>query len=196
MSALIHLVRHAQHAELGSVLSGRSDIGLSDEGRSEAERLATRIAALAPAAIHSSPRRRAVETAAILARLLRLAVTPESALDEIDFGTWTGRRFAELAADPTWTHWNEARGAALPPGGESMADATGRAVARIEVIVAEAPGPVLLVSHGDVIRGIVAHYLGLPLDRLLAFDVDPASLTTLSVGSWGGRLVTLNERVA
>jgi len=75
-----------------------------------------------------------------------------------------------------------------------MAAATRRAVAEIETL--EEEGPVLCVSHCDVIRGIVAHYLGLDADRLLSFDCDPASLTTLALYEGGGRVVTLNERPA
>ncbi|USI73849.1 histidine phosphatase family protein [Sphingomonas morindae] len=193
MSALVHLIRHARHAELGDVLSGRSDIGLSPEGRHQAEALGRWAAARPIGAVFSSPRRRACETAGALG----LPVSVDERLDEIDFGLWTGRPFAQLAADPDWTRWNEAREAARPPEGETMAAATARAVACVEARSAAAtPGPVVLVSHCDIIRGVVAHYLGLSLDRLLAFDVDPASVTTLSVGGWGGRLVQLNERPA
>jgi broad specificity phosphatase PhoE len=51
------------------------------------------------------------------------------------------------------------------------------------------------VSHCDVIRGIIAHHLGLPLDNLLRFDVDPASVSRLQLGDWGGRVMSVNERL-
>ena len=63
VSETVFLARHASHAEVGHILSGRSDIALNDEGRLEAERLAKRLAAVPLAAVFSSPCRRARETA-------------------------------------------------------------------------------------------------------------------------------------
>jgi broad specificity phosphatase PhoE len=145
-------------------------------------------------AIHSSPRRRTWETAQIVADRQGLDVTISDALDEIDFGAWTGQSFAALESDPRWRRWNEARGSGAPPGGETMAAATARAIDHIVQISAD--GPVLCVTHCDIIRGVVAHILGLHADRLLSFDCDPASLTTLVLWNGGGRVVALNERAA
>ena len=197
MAARVHLVRHCAHADVGRVLSGRcTGTPLSAEGRAQARWLAGRFArGEAVAAIHSSPRLRARETARAIAERLELEVELTDALDEVDFGAWTGRSFAELDGDPDWTRWNVARATAATPGGETMAQATARAVAHIDDIAGrEWPGAVLCVSHCDVIRGVVAHYLGLGLDRLLAFDIDPGSISTLLVGPWGGRVLALNGR--
>jgi broad specificity phosphatase PhoE len=192
VSSTVFLVRHASHDEVGRVLSGRSEIAVNEKGRLEAARLAERIATISVAAIHSSPRRRARQTAHVLAERHGIAVREASALDEIDFGTWMGRTFADLADDPRWERWNAERGTAGTPGGEDMQEATRRAVRHIEASLEEAP--LLCVSHADVIRGVVAHYLGLDADRLLAFDIDPASLTELSLhGDGTGRVVALNE---
>ena len=122
-----------------------------------------------------------------------MPVQVEDAFDEGDFGRWSGRAFAELDGDPAWSRWNQARGSALPPEGESMADAAARAVQRLLRIATEATGPVVVVSHCDIIRGVIAHHLGLSLDRLLGFDVDPASVSRLAVGAWGGRVLSINE---
>lgn len=114
----------------------------------------------------------------------------------MDFGEWTGKTFDELEGDPAWDEWNSARASARPPGGESMAEAVGRAVAGLEErAVAHADATFAAVSHCDIIRGVVAHYLGLSLDNLLRFDVDPASVTRLAVGPWGGRVMSVNERL-
>ena len=192
VSATILLARHGHHAEVGHVLSGRSEIALDAAGTAEAERLAERLAAMPLTAIHASPRRRARDTAAIVAARHGLPVTVLRGLDEIDFGGWTGQSFAALADDPAWHVWNAARGTAATPAGETMAAATARAIAAITA--ATGRGPVLCVSHGDVIRGIVAHVLGVPADRIFAFDVDCASLTTLVVDGDAMRLIALNER--
>lgn len=173
-------------------MSGRSGIALNGRGRGEARRLAERLARVPLAAIHSSPRRRAIETAEFVAAGRELEFRETGALDEIDFGDWTGRSFMALADDPAWRHWNAARATARTPSGETMTAATMRAVDHISAIAGE--GPVLCVSHCDIIRGVVAHVLGLGMDRLLAFDCDPASLTRIEADGGDLRLVTLNER--
>lgn len=194
MSDTILLARHGSHAEVGLCLSGRSEIALNDAGRAEARRLAGRLRTVRLAAIHSSPRRRAVETASLIAADQQIKVELVEALDELDFGDWSGRTFDDLARDPAWQNWNQARGSAATPSGETMASATARAVRHIETI--KENGPVLCVSHCDIIRGVAAHYLGLSADRLLSVDCDPASLTTLALHEGGGRVVSLNERAA
>lgn len=186
------LVRHAAHDELGRVLSGRSDIAINEEGRAQAGRLSRRLSKVPLSAIYASPRRRARETAAIVAAPHGLPVEDADDLDEIDFGGWAGKPFEALAQDAAWHDWNVRRGTASTPGGEDMKSATARAVRHIEAVAGDAP--VLCVSHCDVIRGVVAHYLGLDADRLLSFDVDPASVTEIALHAGGGRVVALNER--
>ena len=192
MKGTIYLARHASHAEVGRILSGRSEIGLNDQGQAEARGLAERLAQVPLAAVHTSPRRRAVETARIVAEARGIPLRQAAALDEIDFGTWSGRSFAMLDEDPAWRHWNEARATAATPAGETMQAAIARARDHLAAIAED--GPVLCVSHCDIIRGVVAALLGMPLDRLLAFDCDPAALTILAWHDGGARLVTLNER--
>lgn len=195
MTATILLVRHARHGDVDQRLTGRGgDVPLTAAGRTEAEVLAGQVPTLGASAIHASPQRRARETAEIVGRGLGLPVAVEARLDEVDFGEWTGRSFADLDRDPAWADWNTARGSARPPGGESMGEAQARAVACVGALAAANPGrTLLLVSHADIIRAVVAHVIGLPLDRLLALDIDPASVTTLHVGDWGGRLAGLNH---
>ncbi|PVX29326.1 histidine phosphatase family protein [Sphingomonas pokkalii] len=196
MTAKVHLIRHGAHDELGRVLSGRSARSpLSPAGRTQAEWLAARFAREEPiAAIHCSPRERARATAEIIGGRIGLRVQVVDALDEVAFGAWTGRSFADLDHDPEWQVWNRERSAARAPEGETMAEATARAVGHIEGLARRgAGGTVLCVSHCDIIRGVVAQYIGLGLDRLLAFDVDPGSVSTLLIGNWGARLLTLNR---
>jgi broad specificity phosphatase PhoE len=195
MSACIHLIRHCAHPEVNRILSGRRPgVSLSAEGCAQAERLALHLRQWgAPASIHSSPVRRARETAEIIATRLRAEVEVIDALDELDFGQWTGRSFAELEGEDSWQRWNGTRSAARAPGGETMAEAVARAVAHIDGAARRPPAaPLLCVSHSDIIRGVIAHYLGLGLDNMLRFDVDPGSVSTLVVGNWGGRLTRLN----
>lgn len=197
MSSTILLVRHAAHVELGTTLSGRRrDIALSNAGLDQAAIVADLLGIEAIAAVYTSPRERAWYTARDIAEPHDLPVRASDALDEIDFGDWAGRSFAELEGDEAWHRWNEARGSARCPNGESMAEAVARAVAALEEIAAEQDEKTAVaVSHCDIIRGVIAHYLGLPLDNILRFDVDPASVSRVEVGRWGARVLSVNERL-
>lgn len=171
-------------------------MALSREGLEQAEIVADLLGTEPLSAVYSSPRERAWYTARAIAEPHQLKAEISDALDEVDFGDWTGKSFDELEGDPAWDEWNSARASARPPGGESMGEAVERAVAGIEEIARIHPGQnVAAVSHCDIIRGVVAHYLGLPLDNLLRFDVDPASVSRLIVGSWGARVQSINERL-
>ena len=77
-----------------------------------------------------------------------------------------------------------------------MSEAVARAVDGLEGIAADhADRMIAAVSHCDIIRGVIAHYLGLPLDNMLRFDIDPTSVSRLVVGSWGARVMSVNERL-
>lgn len=177
------------------MLTGRGGgVPLTDVGRHQAAAVAERLAREDIRAIHTSPRERAVQTAEIVANRIGARVEIVDALDEIDFGGWSGRSFDDLAGDPDWNAWNARRGSTRPPGGETMNLAVGRARDHVATLAGE--GGIVCVSHCDIIRGLVADALGLPFDNLLRFDIDTASLSTLVVGSWGSRVVSLNERAA
>lgn len=195
MTSHILLIRHAAHGHLGNILSGRlPGVPLSQEGRSQAQRLAARLAATQMDAVHTSPVQRAQETAAAIAARRGLAVEVAPALDELDFGDWAGRSFVELAGDPRWDSWNTARETATAPGGEGMTAAQSRAWTHVERTALASPDrTVAMVTHCDVIRAVVARVLGLSLGHIQRFDVDPASVTRLAVGSWGAKVLSLNE---
>ncbi|MCZ0962410.1 histidine phosphatase family protein [Paracoccus benzoatiresistens] len=194
MSVLVGLVRHGAHDDLGTWLSGRTrDIALNTAGRDGTVALAQRLAERGVTTITTSPRRRTAETAAILGQGLDLTPVPSDALDEIDFGAWSGARFADLNGDPAWQHWNAARGTAPTPGGETMGAAVARAMAHLDGLAERGGGPVLCVSHCDVIRGMIAHVLGLSLDNILRFEIAPASVSwVMTHGQGRAHVLTIN----
>lgn len=197
MTATVLLVRHAAHVELGRVLSGRRrDVALSAEGLEQASILGDLLGTAEIDAVYASPRERAWYTAREIAEPHGIKVQIEERLDEIDFGEWAGRSFAELEDDAAWSEWNAARGSARPPGGESMAQAADRAGAALaEAATEHGNHMIVAVSHCDIIRGVIARSLGLPLDNLLRFDIDPASVSRVAIGAWGSRVLSVNERL-
>ena len=167
---------------------------LTPAGERQAGGLAERLSDVGLDAVHSSPRERARLTAEAIAGRTGARLHVVDALDEIDFGDWTGMSFDALGNQPRWRRWNDARGSASPPNGESMAAAQARVAAHADEIARSRPGAkVALVSHCDILRALVAHYLGLPLDNLLRFEIDAASISRIEVGAWGGRVLGLNE---
>jgi probable phosphoglycerate mutase len=197
MTATILLIRHAAHVELGRLLTGRRrDISLSPEGLEQAAIVGDLLGTQDIAAVYSSPRERAWYTAREVAEPHGIKVTAEERLDEVDFGEWAGRSYAELEGEPAWVDWNERRGSARVPGGESMVEAADRAMSFLEEAVRDHENrQIVAVSHCDVIRGVIARCLGLGLDNLLRFDVDPASVSRVVIGSWGSRVLSVNERL-
>jgi broad specificity phosphatase PhoE len=187
------LVRHAAHDWLGRGLAGRlPGVGLNAQGQAQAHELARRLKTRVDT-ICSSPQQRALETAAPVAARLGLPVIVASEFDEIDFGQWTSRSMAELAAlGAVWQEWVERRSTATPPGGEPFSRVATRVVAGAQRLHTQYPGHCILVfSHGDVIKALLASCLGLSLDDLERFDLAPASLSVIAIqgGSWQIKLV-------
>jgi broad specificity phosphatase PhoE len=196
VSATVLLIRHASHDLLGRALCGRSaGVMLSQAGRAEAVALAARLArGPTLAAVYWSPQPRTRETAEYLAEACRAPLRKDERLDEIDFGEWTGATFAALAPDPRWKRWNEDRGRARTPGGESLIEVQSR-MAYFLCGVAErhADQVVAAVSHADVIKAGLAFALGLPLHFYDRFEISPASVSTVTLGEGGPRVLSLNE---
>jgi len=200
MATTFLLIRHAAHIHLDKLFSGRMPgVPLSETGRAQAARLGAALASEPIDRIVHSPLDRTSETAVAIAAARGSAVPVAAAagLIEIDLGDWTGRSWQDFGDDPAWRDWNERRGSARIPGGETMGEAQARIVGCLAALAREADGrTVAVVSHSDMIRAAVAHVLELPLDRLLSFDVDVASVTRIVWGEWGARLLSLNERRA
>jgi probable phosphomutase (TIGR03848 family) len=191
----LYLVRHALCDGVGNILLGRAPGALLNEaGREQAAWLAERLAEERLHAIYSSPLERARETAEAIAAPHQLPVCTEPGLNEIDFGDWTGRAVGDLEEHPRWRAFNEHRSATRVPRGELMLEVQVRIIAAIDSLRERHPwGTVLAVSHSDVIKAALAHYLRISLDHILCFDVDPASITTLDADRSGTRLIRLND---
>ncbi len=192
---MFFLVRHGAHGLVDRVLVGRMPgVGLSDEGHEQARRIADKLSNQGITLLQSSPQTRAQETARPIADRLGLPIEITSAIDEIDAGAWTGRPFAALSGDPLWTIWNTQRGSARPPQGESMRDLQLRAMSHVNGIAAAAPeGRVAIVSHAEVIRGIVMHVMKTPLDEFHRVEIAPGSISTIAIGHRGTAIVSLNQ---
>jgi broad specificity phosphatase PhoE len=196
MVKVIHLIRHGHHALLGRALCGRMPgVALDESGCREIARCGEAISPT-PAVVQSSPQRRCLQSACILADRFGLTVEIVPALDELDYGEWTGRSFGELERDPRWSDWNEQRGSSRPPGGETMQALQRRMVGHLEQLCADpSPGTVVAVSHAEPIRAALLYYCGIKLDDFLAIEIAPASISTLTVDRRGIEITAINQQV-
>jgi ribonuclease H / adenosylcobalamin/alpha-ribazole phosphatase len=185
------LVRHATCERMAERLNGRTaDVSLTEAGRREAAAVGRRLAALRRPLVFSSSRGRAIQTAEIVAAPHGVEVRVEPALDEVDFGLWSGMSFTALAKDGAWHGWNEDRARARAPGGESMADVQLRVLSLMRSLAGRHSGAtIVLVSHAEVIRAALLYMYGLPFDLWGRLEVAPASVFTVSAGSRSMRLL-------
>ena len=190
------LVRHGMCDPVGKAIAGRAPaIHLNEQGRAQAEELARRLGHVPLDAVYSGPLERARETAEPLARRLGVQVRVVDELDEIDFGEWTGRALAELTPQPAWRRFNSLRSLTRVPAGELMLEVQARTVTALEAIRRVHPeGRCAVFSHGDVIRSVMAHYAGIPLDLAYRLAVEPASVSVLRVWDDGVEIGCINSR--
>jgi probable phosphoglycerate mutase len=189
------LVRHGHTDAAGKRLTGRAPgVHLNELGRRQAERLVERLDGVRIDAIVSSPLERCRETAAPLAKARGRAVDVGRAWIEVGYGEWTGRSISQLRRTKLWRRVMFAPSNVRFPGGESLLEVQGRAVdATLDIAARHARGTVVVVSHADVIRLLVAHVAGMHADHLQRLSIDTASITAVSIFDGFPRLLTLND---
>ena len=200
------LVRHGQSTANGEgVLAGRlPGIHLSPQGHEQVARLAARFAGAGVARVVSSPLERCLETARPLAAAVGVEVVVEEDLQECAYGAWTGRRLAELAKEPLWaTVQDDPASARFPDhdtyAAESLRDMAERvvgAVRRLDGEVAAESGEAALwvaVSHGDLVKAVLADVTGAGLAHFQRYTADPASVSAVRYGGRHTFLLAANE---
>jgi probable phosphoglycerate mutase len=124
------------------------------------------------------------------------AVAPEGGVGiaVVEFGAWTGRPIDALRGESQWGHFNTYRSGTRAPGGELALEAQARAVSAVLRLAAEHPdGCVAVVSHADVLKAVVGHLLGVPIDLQHRLELAPASVTEAELTPWGARVLRVNE---
>ncbi|MNF35038.1 Alpha-ribazole phosphatase [compost metagenome] len=180
---IVDLLRHGE-TELGGGLRGRIDDALTERGWQQMR------AAVGPVApwqrVVSSPLQRCAAFARELAARHALPLQLEDGLRELDFGAWDGRSAAELMetdAEALGLFWNDPY-AFTPPGGEPLSAFEARVLGAIERLHGQFAGQeVLLVTHGGVMRLLLARARGLPRSDLLQVEVGHGALQRLRVGA-------------
>jgi alpha-ribazole phosphatase len=182
----LDLMRH------GEPVGGRKYRGQTDDPLSETgwEQMRRAVAGHCPwQVIISSPLARCAEFARELAARHGLPLATDARLMELGFGAWEGRTAAELLAqDPQCLarFWQDPLRHA-PPGGEPLAAFRERVVAAFdELLVRHAGRHLLVICHAGVIRLLISHVLGSPLERMFRIDVPNAGLSRIRIDTTGG----------
>lgn len=197
--AILLLVRHGRTAANASgVLAGWTPgVGLDETGRAQAQALAGRLAAVPVVRIVTSPLQRCQETAATLLAGREVEPLTDERLGECRYGDWTGRELKSLAKEPMWRVVQAHPSAAVFPGpeGEPMRAMAERAVAAVREHDAalEADTVWVAVSHGDVIKAVLADALGLHLDQFQRIVVDPCSVSIVRYTPLRPFVVRIND---
>jgi probable phosphomutase (TIGR03848 family) len=192
------LVRHGlTSANTGGTLAGWTPgVHLAPKGEEQVRALAARLASVPLKAIVSSPLERCQETAAALVEGRdKLAVETDERLGECKYGEWQGKSLKTLAKDPLWKVVQHHPSAAQFPGGEALRDTQARAVAAVREHNSRL-GPDatwVAVSHGDVIKAVLADALGLHLDEFQRIVVDPASVSVVTYTPLRPFVVRMND---
>lgn len=193
----IVLIRHAHStANAAGVLSGRlPGVHLSKVGQEQAKRLAERLGKLTISEVHVSPMERCSETLEpwIIKYGKNVTVVTDKNLVEVDYGKWSGKKLAVLSRAKLWRKIQSQPSSVTFPEGESLAQMQVRAMQSVHNFFDTDLELMIMVSHGDVIKAIVASALGMHLDDFQRIVIDPASITILE--SHGGtiRLTRLND---
>lgn len=181
--ALILLVRHGQTDEnVSGRISGQGPAPLNARGQEQAKLAGEVLASLNVTRLISSPVVRALQTATILDEHLQLGIEQETDLREVGYGDWEGQTFQAIRGDNTFKLALNDPINAVFPNGESLVSVQQRGVRVVETIrQGAAKEVVVLVSHGDVIRMLVAHYLGMTFNDYRRITIDNGAISVIEL---------------
>lgn len=191
----VMLMRHGETDwnRAGRVM-GRNPVELNDLGRRQVEAAARFARAIKPDLIVTSPLVRARQTAELMAAGLDgVSIIEDPAIAEVMYGRWEGMVYHDLINDPYYVEYRKAPLQHPTPGGETIKQVQERGVEAVTRVLADHPGArIMFVSHGDIIRTVLCHFLGLELSHFHRLRVDNASISTVQISGKFAELKFLN----
>ena len=190
----IILIRHGQTDwNKERRVMGARPVHLNALGKKQATELGRVLEAISLDAVYASPLLRTLQTARLLVRGRSFKIELAAAVQEIDYGQWVGKTFDEVRGDRSFQVYHKTPSKAQAPQGEKMTDVFKRAIQFIEGLRKKfKSGRVVVVSHADVIRLILVHYLELGIDDLLRLRIDNGSLSLLGFEGDRARVLAVN----
>jgi probable phosphomutase (TIGR03848 family) len=198
---LVILIRHAHSvANASGILAGRTEgVMLSPTGIKQARELARRLGEVPIKSLRSSPLERCGQTISPWLKKVsntnpKLTVEVDEDLSEVDYGKWTGRKLRSLSKEGLWRIVQEEPSKVVFPEGESLRNMQERAMRALHRgLNGRGKGHVILVSHGDVLKSLIASALNMHLDEFQRIVVDPASISILDYSTSKPRLILMND---
>ncbi|UCG23936.1 MAG: MSMEG_4193 family putative phosphomutase [Chloroflexota bacterium] len=191
------LIRHAQNdwVSKNRLAGWTPGVHLNDAGRKQAEQLGDRLSKLPLKAIYSSPLERCLETAETVAAAHDLEITLLDAVGEVRYGKWEGKKIKKLSKKRSWHAVQHFPSRFRFPEGESFLEVQQRAVTAIESLSRRHKKEMIaIVSHADVIKLVLAHYLGTHIDLFQRIAVSTASVSLLALPESGSvRALRIND---
>ncbi|HXZ86957.1 MAG TPA: histidine phosphatase family protein [Candidatus Binataceae bacterium] len=173
---------------------GRHEVELNAKGRAQVESAARFAESIRPDLIVTSPLRRARQSAEIIAAGLGgIEIVEEPEIAEVLYGRWEGMTYHELIEDPHYLEYRKSPIEHPTPGGETIPEVQARGVAAVaRAVSAHANQRILFVSHGDIIRTVLCHFMGLELRYFHRIRVDNATFSALQIAGNFAELKFLN----
>ena len=187
----IYLLRHGHSTANGKgILAGRDNsVRLSPQGLLQAGAAAEALAGVKFKAHISSPIARCVETL----KPYHAKVIKDARFQEMHYGEWSGKKLALLAKKSLWKTIQSHPSQVRFPAGESFLEMNARTTDAIAQLAAKYSGAILICSHGDVIKAIIAQAMGVHLDAFQKIVIDPASISVIRVSGSSIQLVKSND---
>jgi broad specificity phosphatase PhoE len=160
---------------------GNADIPLTERGREQCALAARALEGFGIQRVVTSPLVRAAETAAIIGNALRVPISEDPDLEEVRFGHWQGKTYDEIAGDPEYRAFAADPVGRRTPGGETIEDVQRRGLASFARVASGER--VLFVSHGDIIRSTLCHYLSIPIGEFRRVRVDNCGISAVTIRS-------------
>jgi len=194
---LILLVRHGQNEWVtkNRLACWTPEVHLNEQGKKEVAQLGGRLAHLPINAIYSSPLERCMETADAIASSLGLEISALEDIGEVRYGKWEGKKIKKLAKKRSWFAVQHYPSRFQFPDGETLRHVQQRAVDAIEALAKQhLEEMIVVVSHADVIKLTLAHFLGMHIDLFQRIGLSPASVSILALSRNGPvRVLRMND---
>jgi probable phosphomutase (TIGR03848 family) len=200
---VVFLVRHGRtSANTAGVLAGWTPgVHLDDTGQEQAARVGATLSGIRLKLIIASPLERTVQTAEAILDAQRgsAEIALDARLGECHYGTWSGKKLSQLSKRPLWRTIQSNPSAVKFPGdqGETLVGMQSRAVSAIREWngLLGKSAAYAVVSHGDVIKSILADALGMHLDMFQRIVVDPGSVSVVHYSDGIPLVERINDRI-
>ena len=193
----IYLLRHAEsEANAKGILAGRDySVNLTAKGFKDSRKIKSRLSKIDFTRVYSSPITRCVQTVTpYLDSNPRIEITLTESLIEMDYGNWSGKKLAALSRKKEWTLIQNRPSEFTFPNGESFQEMRRRVKSFLNSLI-ETDGPILIVSHGDIIKMALTITLDLPLNKFQNFVVTPASICVIDYSQKSKSVISTNQRI-